>query len=60
MTTNDTYLAVFLGSKTIPRIKAWKALPKLNGVPRNRKAWPPGKLGSKSTRGGFRHGRAAR
>jgi hypothetical protein len=27
MTTNDTYLAVFLGSKTSPRRAAWDALP---------------------------------
>ncbi|WP_448950621.1 hypothetical protein [Labrys neptuniae] len=27
MTTNDTYLAVFLGSKTSPRMVAWMALP---------------------------------
>ena len=27
MTTNDTYLAVFLGSKTSPRMVAWNALP---------------------------------
>ena len=27
MTTNDTYLAVFLGSKTNSRMKAWMALP---------------------------------
>ena len=27
MSTNDTYLAVFLGSKTSPRMKAWTALP---------------------------------
>jgi hypothetical protein len=27
MTTNDTYLAVFLGSKTSPRMAAWMALP---------------------------------
>lgn len=27
MTTNDTYLAVFLGSKTSSRMKAWVALP---------------------------------
>jgi hypothetical protein len=26
MATNDTYLAVFLGSKTSPRMKAWMAL----------------------------------
>src|SRR5262249_56603094 len=27
MTTNDTYLAVFLGSKTSPKMKAWNSLP---------------------------------
>jgi hypothetical protein len=27
MTTNDTYLAVFLGSKTSPSMKAWMGLP---------------------------------
>lgn len=27
MATNDTYLAVFLGSKTSARMKAWNALP---------------------------------
>lgn len=27
MATNDTYLAVFLGSKTSERMKAWMALP---------------------------------
>jgi len=27
MTTNDTYLAIFLGSKTSLRMKAWMALP---------------------------------
>lgn len=27
MSTNDTYLAVFLGSKTSSRFKAWVALP---------------------------------
>ncbi|CAM5767910.1 hypothetical protein LMIY3S_02321 [Labrys miyagiensis] len=27
MSTNDTYLAVFLGSKSSPRMKAWMALP---------------------------------
>ena len=29
MTTNDTYLAIFLGSKTSPRMKAWLALPEV-------------------------------
>jgi hypothetical protein len=27
MTTNDTYLAVFVGSKTSPQMKAWMAMP---------------------------------
>jgi hypothetical protein len=27
MSTNDTYLAVFIGSKTSARMKAWMALP---------------------------------
>ena len=27
MSTNDTYLAVFLGSKTSPKMTAWAALP---------------------------------
>ena len=27
MSTNDTFLAVFLGSKNNPRMKAWMALP---------------------------------
>lgn len=27
MSTNDTYLAIFLGSKTSPKRKAWDALP---------------------------------
>ena len=27
MSPNDTYLAVFLGSKSSPRMKAWMALP---------------------------------
>ncbi len=29
MSTNDTYLAVFLGSKSSPRMKAWMALPEV-------------------------------
>lgn len=27
MSANDTYLAIFLGSKTSPRMSAWNALP---------------------------------
>jgi hypothetical protein len=34
MSTNDTYLAVFLGSKTSARMQAWLALPEAE---RNRK-----------------------
>ena len=26
MSTNDTFLAIFLGSKTSPRVKDWNAL----------------------------------
>ena len=46
MITNDTYLAVFLGSKTSPRMKAWMALPEAERRAREReegmatwKAW---------------------
>jgi hypothetical protein len=34
MSTNNTYLAVFLGSKTSPRMAAWNALPEAE-----RNAW---------------------
>jgi hypothetical protein len=27
MSTNDTYLAIFLGSKSSPKMKAWNSLP---------------------------------
>ena len=49
MTTNDTYLAVFLGSKTSPRMKAWKALPEAERRAKEQEGMEPGKLGSKST-----------
>jgi hypothetical protein len=45
MTTNNTYLAVFLGSKTSPRRAAWDALPEGDRRSRERegmaawKAW---------------------
>ena len=39
MSTNNTYLAVFLGSKTSPRRVAWDALPKAIAARRNEKAW---------------------
>ena len=37
MTTNDTYLAVFLGSKTSPRMKAWMGLPEAERRAKERK-----------------------
>ena len=61
MTTNDTYLAVFLGSKASPRMKAWTALPETERRAKQQegmaawKAWV-----EKHHAGGFRHGRAAR
>ena len=42
MSSNDTYLAVFLGSKTSPRMKAWMALPEAERKAREREgiaAW---------------------
>ena len=45
MSTNDTYLAIFLGSKDNPRMKAWMALPEAERRERERegiaawKAW---------------------
>jgi hypothetical protein len=45
MSTNDTYLAVFLGSKTSPRMTAWNALPEAERLAKQRegiaawKAW---------------------
>lgn len=45
MSANDTYLAVFLGSKSSPRMKAWLALPEAERKAKERegmaawKAW---------------------
>jgi hypothetical protein len=45
MTANDTFLAVFLGSKTSPGMTAWNALPQAERLSRQRegmmawKAW---------------------
>jgi hypothetical protein len=45
MSTNDPYLAVFLGSKTSPRMTAWNALPEAERLAKQRegiaawKAW---------------------
>ena len=41
MSTNDTYLAVFLSNKTSPRWQAWYAMSDRNGAPRTRKGSPP-------------------
>lgn len=45
MSTNDTYLAVFLGSKASPKMRAWNALPEADRRTKERdgiaawKAW---------------------
>jgi hypothetical protein len=45
MSTNDTYLAVFVGSKNNPRMKTWMALPEAERLSRQQegiaawKAW---------------------
>jgi hypothetical protein len=45
VTANDTYLAIFLGSKTSPKITAWNALPEAERLARQKegiaawKAW---------------------
>jgi len=59
MSANDnTYLAVFLGSKTNPRMKAWMALPEADRRVRERegiaawKAWVEGHSGAVSVLGG--------
>ena len=45
MSTNNTYLAVFLGSKTSPRRVAWDALPEGD---RRAKERGPGRRGSRN------------
>jgi hypothetical protein len=58
MTTNDTYLAVFLGSKTSSRVKAWVALPEAERRAKEQqgmaawKAWVEKHHASVSTIGG--------
>jgi hypothetical protein len=58
MTTNDTYLAVFLGSKTSPRMKAWMALPEAERRAREQegmaawKAWVEKHQGAVQAMGG--------
>lgn len=42
MSTNDTFLAVFLGNKTSPKMAAWNALPETERLARQRQgvaAW---------------------
>ena len=42
MSTNDTFLAVFLGNKTSPKMAAWNALPEAERLARQRQgvaAW---------------------
>ena len=58
MATNDTYLAVFLGSKTSPQMKAWMALPDAERRARERegmaawKAWVEKNQAAVSAMGG--------
>ena len=58
MSTNDTYLAIFLGSKASPRMKAWRALPEAERRAKEQegiaawKAWVEKNLAAVSTMGG--------
>jgi hypothetical protein len=58
MNMNDTYLAVFLGSKTNPRMKAWMALPEAERRAKEQegiaawKAWVAKHQAAVSTMGG--------
>ena len=58
MTTHDTYLAVFLGSKTSSRMKAWMALPEAERRAKEQagmaawKAWMEQHRAAVSTMGG--------
>jgi hypothetical protein len=58
MSTNDTYLAVFLGSKTSPRMQAWMALPEAERRAKEQegiaawKAWMEKHLAAVSVMGG--------
>ena len=48
MSTNNTYLAVFLGSKTSPRRAAWDALPEGDRRAKEREGMRPGRRGSRN------------
>jgi len=58
MTTNDTYLAIFLGSKTSPKWSAWSSLPEAERRAKERqgmaawKAWVDEHLGAIVAMGG--------
>jgi len=58
MSTNDTYLAVFLGSKNNPRMQAWMALPEAERRAKEQegmaawKAWVEKHQGAISAMGG--------
>jgi len=50
MSTNDTFLAVFLGSKTSAKMAAWNALPEAERRAREQQGSRRGRPGSNSTR----------
>ena len=50
MSTNDTFLAVFLGSKTNAKMAAWNALPEAERRAKEQQGIAAWKAGSKSTR----------
>ena len=50
MSTNDTFLAVFLGSKTSAKMAAWNALPEAERRGKEQQGSRRGRHGSKSTR----------
>ena len=61
MSTNDTYLAVFLGSKTSPRMKAWMALPEAERRAKEQEGMAAWKAWVEKHQGAIvGHGRAAR
>ena len=49
MSTNDTHLAIFLGSKTSPRMMAWNSVPEAERRAKERDGLAAWKAGSKST-----------
>jgi hypothetical protein len=62
MSTNDAYLAIFLGSKTSPKMMAWNSLPETERRAKEREgiaAWKAG-MGRKAPGRDRRHGWTAR